>query len=34
MMKGGQPASAIFFNVYKQENVSDNGPTHTWKTLI
>ena len=33
MMKGGKPAPAIFFNVYKQENVSENGPTHTWKNF-
>ena len=33
MMKGGKPAPAIYFNVYKQENVSDNGPTHTWKNF-
>ena len=33
MMKGGKPAPAIFFNVYKQENVSENGPTHTWQNF-
>ena len=33
MMKGGKPEPAIYFNVYKQENVSDNGPTHTWKNF-
>ena len=32
-MKGGKPAPAIYFNVYKQENVSENGPTHTWKNF-
>ena len=34
MMKGGQPVPAVYFNVYKQENISENGPTHTWKNLI
>ena len=33
MMKGGQPVPAVFFNVYKQENISENGPTHTWKNF-
>ena len=33
MMKGGQPVPAVFFNVYKLENISENGPTHTWKNF-
>ncbi len=33
MMKGGQPVPAVYFNVYKQENISENGPTHTWKNF-
>ena len=31
MKRGDKEVPAIYFNVYKQENVSGNGPTHTWK---
>ena len=34
MKKGGQDVKAIYFNVYKQDNVTGNGPTHTWKNFI
>ena len=30
MKKGGQDVKAIYFNVYKQDNVTGNGPSHTW----
>ena len=33
MKKGGQDVKAIYFNVYKQDNVTGNGPTHTWKNF-
>ena len=31
MKRGDKEVPAVYFNVYKQENVSGNGPTHTWK---
>ena len=33
MKKGGQDVKAIYFNVYKQDNVTGNGRTHTWKNF-
>ena len=31
MKRGDKEVPAVYFNVYKQENVTGNGPTHTWK---
>ena len=33
MKKGDKEVPAVYFNVYKQENVTGNGPTHTWKNF-
>ena len=31
MKRGDKEVPAVYFNVYKQENVAGNVPTHTWK---
>ena len=30
MKRGDKEVPAVYFNVYKNDNVTGNGPTHQW----
>ena len=34
MKRGDKEVPAVYFNVYKNDNVTGNGPTHQWLKWI